>query len=70
MYVEFQLMAQKLRPESFVMTHGNGECAPRYVPIERAFEEDDTNLKDWCWVGPGSESRIAAILKDALIPGG
>jgi len=67
MYVEFQLMAQKLRPDSFVMTLGYGECAPGYVPIERAFEEGDTNLKDWCWVGPGSEARIAATLKKALV---
>jgi hypothetical protein len=70
MYVEFQLMAQKLRPDSFVMTLGYGECAPGYVPIERAIEENDSNLKDWCWVGPGSEARIAAILKEALLPGG
>lgn len=69
MYVEFQLMAQKLRPDSFVMTVGYGECAPGYVPIEQAFKEGDTNLKDWCWVGPGSEARIAAILRGALING-
>ena len=69
MYVEFQLMAQKLRPDSFVMTLGYGECAPGYVPVERAFEEGDTNLKDWCWVGPGSEARIAATLKRALVQG-
>ena len=69
MYVEFQLMAQKLRPDSFVMTLGYGECAPGYVPIERAFEEGDTNLRDWCWVGPGSEARIAATLKRALVRG-
>jgi len=68
-YVEFQLMAQKLRSDSFVMTLGYGECAPGYVPIERAFEEGDTNLKDWCWVGPGSEARIAATLKSALVQG-
>jgi hypothetical protein len=69
MYVEFQLMAQKLRPDSFVMTLGYGECAPGYVPIERAFEEGDSNLKDWCWVAPGSEARIAATLKAALAKG-
>jgi hypothetical protein len=66
MYVEFQLMAQKLRPDSFVMTLGYGECAPGYVPIEQAFEEDDTNLNDWCWVGRGSEARITGVLKEAL----
>ena len=66
MYVEFQLMAQKLRPESLVMALGYGECAPGYVPIERAWHEGDTNLKDWCWVGPGSEARVVAVLKEAL----
>jgi hypothetical protein len=68
MYVEFQLMAQKLRPDSFVMAVGYGECAPGYVPIEQAFEEGDTNLKDWCWVAPGSEARIVSILKEAVTP--
>ncbi|MBM3801003.1 MAG: hypothetical protein FJW26_01700 [Acidimicrobiia bacterium] len=67
MYVEFQLMAQQLRPDSFVMAVGYGECAPGYVPIERAFEENDTNLKDWCWVGPGSEARVTQVLRRALV---
>jgi hypothetical protein len=66
MYVEFQLMAQRLRPDGFVMTLGYGECAPGYIPIERAFQEGDTNLRDWCWVGPGSEARVASVLKQAL----
>ena len=48
------------------MTLGYGECAPGYVPIERAIEEDDSNLKDWCWVGPGSEARIAASLTELI----
>ena len=67
-YVEFQLMAQKLRPDSFVMTMGYGECATGYVPIEKGFAEGDTNLNDWCWVAPGSEQRVAAALRAALKP--
>jgi hypothetical protein len=65
-YVEFQLAAQKLRPNSFVMTLGYGDCAPGYVPIERAFEENDANLRDWCWVGPGTEQAVTKALEAAL----
>jgi hypothetical protein len=65
-YVEFQLAAQKLRPDSFVVVMGYGECATGYVPIEQAFEEGDTNLNDWCWVAPGAEKAVAAALEEAL----
>jgi hypothetical protein len=65
-YVEFQLQAQNLRPDSFVMVLGYGECAPGYVPIERAFEEGDGNLRDWCWVAPGSERAMTKALEAAL----
>ena len=61
-YVEYQLIAQKLRPDRFVFTIGYGECATGYVPTERAWQENDTNLRDWCWVAPGAE----AVLTDAL----
>jgi len=67
-YVEFQLMAQKLRQDSFVMTMGYGECATGYVPIEKAFAEGDTNLNDWCWVAPSSDQRVTAALRAALKP--
>jgi hypothetical protein len=66
-YVEFQLAAQQARPGDFVLVAGYGECGPGYIPIERAWKENDGNLSDWCWVAPGSENRatdaIAAALK-------
>src|SRR5262249_6380723 len=65
-YVEFQLLAQKLRPDSFVVVAGYGECAPGYIPTEKAFGEKDGNLTDWCWVAPGSERAMTAALKAAL----
>ena len=61
-YVEYQLFAQEQRPASFVVTLGYGECGPGYIPIERAWQERDTNLRDWTWVPPGSE----AVMKDAI----
>jgi len=54
-YVEYQVVAQRLRPDSFVMVIGYGECAPGYIPTDKAFEENDSNLNEWCWVSPGSK---------------
>lgn len=65
-YVEYQLMAQKLRPDSFVVVAGYGECAPGYIPTAKAVEEGDTNLRDWNWVAPGAEKAMAAALEEVL----
>jgi hypothetical protein len=65
-YVEFQLAAQKARPDSFVLVAGYGECGPGYIPIERAWKEHDGNLSDWCWVNPGSEKRMIDIIEKVL----
>jgi hypothetical protein len=65
-YVEYQLLAQRARPDSFVVTMGYGEAGTGYIPTDRHFEEGDTNLDDWCWVAPGSEARIAHALAEAL----
>ena len=65
-YVEYQLHAQAVRPDSFVMVAGYGESAPGYIPVERAWEEKDSNLGDWCWVAPGSEARMKAAIEAAL----
>lgn len=65
-YVEFQLLAQDIRPDSFVMTIGYGECAPGYIPIERAWRENDGNLSDWCWIAPGAETRMQQALEAVL----
>jgi len=65
-YIEFQLLAQKLRPDSFVMVAGYGECAPGYIPIERAWQEQDFNLDSWCWVAPGAEQAMGDALRAAL----
>jgi hypothetical protein len=65
-YVEYQLLAQRLRPESFVMVLGYGESAPGYVPVERALRENDGNLRDWSWVAPDAEKAMTAALREAL----
>jgi len=68
MYVEYQLAAQQMRPDSFVMVAGFGESATGYFPIERAWEEKDQNLTDWCWVAPGSEQPMLDAIRRVLAP--
>lgn len=65
-YVEYQLMAQATRPKSFVVTAGYGECGPGYIPIEKAWEENDGNLADWCWVDPGCEEKMKRAIEAVL----
>jgi hypothetical protein len=65
-YVEFQLAAQRARPDAFVCVAGYGECATGYIPTDKHFAEHDTNLGDWCWVAPGSEARMLQAIRSAL----
>ena len=66
-FVEYQLLAQRLRPEAFVMAIGYGECSPGYIPTDRAFQEDFIALNgDWCWVSPEAEGLMTAALKTLL----
>ncbi len=69
-YVEYQLHAQAQRPDSFVMVMGYGECGPGYIPIERAWTERDTNLRDWAWVPPGSEEKMKSAIDEVMGAGG
>ncbi len=64
-FVGYQLMAQRLRLDSFVMAIGYGECWTGYVPTQRAFEERFNH--DWRWVGPGCEPIIREKLKSVLL---
>lgn len=65
-YVEFQLYAQSLAPEGFVMAMGYGECATGYIPTDRHIDEGDSNLGDWCWVARGSEGLLKSAIEMAL----
>jgi hypothetical protein len=65
-YVEYQLMAQGVRPKGFVVTAGHGECGPGYIPTEQAWRENDSNLADWCWVDPGCEEKMRRAITEVL----
>jgi hypothetical protein len=66
-YVEFQLAAQAMRPDAFVTVAGYGECGPGYIPTEQARREGDSNLGDWCWVGPGAAEALRVAMRSALV---
>jgi hypothetical protein len=67
-FVAYQLLAQKLRPNAFVMAIGFGECAPGYIPTDAAFREGYRAEHRYCWVAPGAEGLIASALARALAP--
>ena len=66
-YVEYQLLAQQMRPDSFVIVAGYGECSPGYIPVEKAWEERDSNLAGWCWISPGAEQAMNNALRRVLL---
>ncbi len=67
-YVEYQLLAQRLRPDAFVMALGYGESATGYIPTALQIAEDDENLGAWYWVSPTAEQVLSNGLREALGP--
>ncbi len=63
-FVGYQLMAQQLSPDSFVMAIGYGECWPGYIPTESAFQDGFQDV--WLWAAPGSEARMRVALQRVL----
>jgi hypothetical protein len=66
-YVEYQLLAQRLRPDAFVMALGYGESATGYIPTALQLAENDENLGDWYWVSETAEAVLTAGLREALL---
>ncbi len=63
-FVGYQLAAQRLRAESFVMIAGFGDGAPGYIPTDRCWQ--DGYADDYCWVPPMVELPMMAALAEAL----
>ncbi len=63
-FVGYQLMAQEMDPDSFVVSMGYGECWPGYIPLNSHFV--DGFHDNWLWVPAGSENRIQRVLQTVL----
>lgn len=65
-FIEYQLAAQRMRPDLFVMVVGYGDCGPGYVPTNKAFAEGGYEVGDWSFVRPGVEDAVMTALRKAL----
>ena len=65
-FVGYQLAAQRMRPDSFVMAVGYGECWTGYLPSAAA-DADGFGHDSWRWVAEGSEERVLSALKRVLV---
>jgi hypothetical protein len=65
-YVEYQLLAQSLRPDALVLALGYGESGTGYIPTAAQIAEGDENLGDWYWVSPSAESVLVEGLRGLL----
>ncbi len=72
-FVQYQLDAQQMRPDLFVITVGYGDCATGYIPTAEAsqegFDRRRRSIKTWMWVDPDrSEAAMRAALTEAMAP--
>ncbi len=63
-FVGYQLAAQRLRPDSFVVVAGFGEGAPGYIPTDQCWK--DGYQDDYCWVPPMTERIMTEAMAKAL----
>ena len=63
-FVGYQLAAQRLRPDSFVLVAGFGDGAPGYVPTDQCWREGYED--DYCWVPPMTETTILRAVQEAF----
>lgn len=70
-FVQFQLWAQAMRPDQFVLTLGYGDGAAGYIPTVAAsregFDRRKRSIKTWMWCDPWkSEAAVRAALRQCL----
>lgn len=63
-FVGYQLGAQRLKPDSFVMVAGFGDGAAGYVPTDQCWRDGYND--HYCWVPPMTEKLILGAVAQAL----
>ena len=63
-FVGYQLGAQRLKPDSFVMVAGFGDGAAGYVPTDQCWRDGYND--HYCWVPPMTEKLILDAVAEAL----
>jgi hypothetical protein len=74
-FVQYQLWAQQMRPDLFVVAVGYGDSAPGYIPTRQAtadgFDQRRRSIKTWMWADPerSEEAMLAAITEAMEVEG-
>ncbi len=63
-FVGYQLAAQRLKPDAFVMVAGFGDGAPGYIPTDQCCR--DGYRDEYSWVAPLAEKHLTAAMARAL----
>ena len=64
-FVQYQLWAQEMRPDSTVLAMGYGECAPGYIPTAKDAAEGYNDHYSWI-AFPECEQTMLAAIREAL----
>ncbi|MFN7936619.1 MAG: hypothetical protein U0R19_25075 [Bryobacteraceae bacterium] len=64
-FVQYQLWAQQVRPDSFVVTLGFSECAPGYIPTKSNVDEGYDDHYSWVDL-PSAEASLRSAIRQAL----
>ncbi len=65
-FVEYQLAAQRCRPDQVIVVAGYGECGPGYIPTEAARGEGYVEEHGYTWVAAGAEEKLKRAVVEAL----
>jgi len=63
-FVGYQLIAQKLRPDAFVMVAGFGDGAAGYIPTDQCWKDGYND--HYCWVPKYTEKLMTRAMAKAL----
>lgn len=64
-FIEYQLLAQELRPDRFMAVAGYSDCAPGYVPLARSYGEGGYEPTD-AFVSPACEALMRSAIAELL----
>ncbi len=62
-FVAFQLAVHRLWQDGNTVVSAYGECAPGYIPTEKARAEGFAAGGGYCWVAPGAEKLLLDAIK-------
>jgi len=66
LFVEYQLAAQRLRPDLFVAAAAYGDCGPWYIGTRLAYDQGGYETGRWSRVGAGAEDVLFPAIAELV----